>query len=154
MPLSADGARELEPQLRCAAALLSPATGIVNSHQLMRSMLADAEAHGAMIAYRSPVTGALATADGFRVATGGDSPAEIQCARLINAAGLGAPELARHIAPYDSTRVPRQYLVKGSYFTFSGRSPFTRPIYPVEHTGFAIHATIDLGGQRSARPRR
>ena len=152
VPLSIDRARELEPELRCLSALLSPATGIVDSHQLMLSLLGDAEAHGAVIAYRSPVTSAVASADGFRVRTGGDAQTEIHCARLLNAAGLGAPDLARHIAAYDPSRVPKQYLVKGRYFTFSGRSPFRRPIYPTQHGGFSIHATIDLGGQLKFGP--
>jgi L-2-hydroxyglutarate oxidase LhgO len=150
--LSPDGARELEPELRCLAALISPVTGIVDSHQLMLALLGDAEAHGAVIAYRCPVTAAMASHIGFRVTTGGSPPMEVHCARLINAAGLGAPDLARHIAPYDPLRIPKQYLVKGSYFTFSGRSPFSRPIYPTQHGGFWIHATVDLAGQLKFGP--
>lgn len=65
---------------------------------------------------------------------------------------VGAPELARRIAGYDPLRIPRQYLVKGSYFTFSGRSPFSRPIYPPQRGGSSIHATIDLGGQLKLGP--
>ncbi len=152
VPLSADQARALEPELRCLSALLSPATGIVDTHQLMRSLLADAEAGGGVIAHDAPVTAVVAAGDGFRVAAGGGAPTEIRCARLINAAGLGAPALARHIAPYDPARVPRQYLVKGNYFTFSGRSPFGRPIYPAPRGGFSIHATVDLGGQLKFGP--
>jgi L-2-hydroxyglutarate oxidase LhgO len=152
VPLSADAARELEPELRCVGALLSPATGIVDSHGLMLALLGDAEAHGAVIAYRSPVSAALACDGGFRVTTGGSAPTEVRCRRLINAAGLGAPELARRIAGYDPRRIPRQYLVKGSYFTFSGRSPFSRPIYPPQRGGSSIHATIDLGGQLKFGP--
>jgi hypothetical protein len=37
-------------------ALLSPSTGIIDSHQFMLSCLGDAEDHGASIAYESPVT--------------------------------------------------------------------------------------------------
>jgi len=152
IPLSADEAHTLEPALRCSAAWLSPATGIVDTQALMRALLADAEAHGAVIAYRAPVVGAERTDDGFRVATGGATPTEIQCRRLVNAAGLGAPELARHIAGYDPARIPRQYLTKGTYFSFSGRSPFSRPIYPPQRGGSSIHATVDLGGQLKFGP--
>jgi L-2-hydroxyglutarate oxidase LhgO len=65
----------------------------------------------------------------------------------VNAAGLGAPDVARRLVGYDARRIPRQHLTKGSYFTLSGRSPFTRPIYPPQRGGSSIHATIDLGGQ-------
>ena len=78
VPLTADAARALEPELRCVAAWLSPATGIVDAHALMRALLADAEAHGATIAYRTPVTGATSVDGGFRVATGGPFAAQAQ----------------------------------------------------------------------------
>jgi L-2-hydroxyglutarate oxidase LhgO len=84
--------------------------------------------------------------------TGGGAATAVACRRLVNAAGLGAPELARRIDPYDPARIPRQHLVKGSYFTFRGRSPFSRPIYPPQRSGHSIHATIDLGGQLKFGP--
>ncbi len=150
--LGAEETRALEPALRCSAAWLSPATGIVDTHALMRSLLADAEAHGAVVAYRSPVVAAERADGGFRVATGGAAPTAIQCRRLVNAAGLGATELARRIAGYDPARIPRQYLTKGTYFAFNGPSPFGRPIYPPQRGGSSIHATIDLGGQLKFGP--
>ncbi|MDE1713693.1 FAD-dependent oxidoreductase, partial (plasmid) [Chromobacterium amazonense] len=62
--LSAREARALEPALDCAAALLSPSTGIVDSHALMLSLLADAEAAGAQLALASPVESGAVTPDG------------------------------------------------------------------------------------------
>jgi L-2-hydroxyglutarate oxidase LhgO len=48
--LSRDEARALEPALECTAALLSPSTGIIDSHALMLSLLGDAERDGAVLA--------------------------------------------------------------------------------------------------------
>lgn len=152
VPLTTAEVRALEPELRCRAGWLSPATGIVDSHALMRALLADAETHGALVAYRTPVASASVTGDGFVVRTGGAEPTTLRCRRLVNAAGLGAPALGRRIAGYDADRVPRQWLVKGTYFVFAGRSPFARPIYPPRHHGQSIHATIDLGGQLKFGP--
>jgi len=45
-PLSAAQARALEPALQCHGALLSPSTGIIDSHGLMLALLGDAEQHG------------------------------------------------------------------------------------------------------------
>jgi L-2-hydroxyglutarate oxidase LhgO len=45
----------LEPALSCVGALLSPDTGIVDSHALMLSLLADAEAAGATLVTHAPV---------------------------------------------------------------------------------------------------
>ncbi len=152
VPLSADEARQLEPELRCAAAAFSPATGIVDPEQLMHALLGDAQARGASIAYRAPVEAASADAKGFVVRVGGERAEEVRCRRLINAAGLGANELGRRIAGYDPGRVPPLYTVKGSYFVFTGRSPFRHPIYPTRHVGISVHATVDLGGQLKFGP--
>jgi L-2-hydroxyglutarate oxidase LhgO len=50
-PLSRQEIADLEPALRVQGALFSPSTGIVDSHALMRALLADAEAHGARTAF-------------------------------------------------------------------------------------------------------
>ncbi len=146
VPLSSADVRALEPEVSCVAALSSPATAIVDSHRLMRALLADAEAHGAVIAYRSAVVRATARAGGFRVVAGAEATA-VACRRLVNAAGLGAPDVARRIEPHDPARIPRQHLTKGSYFALRGRAPFGRPIYPPQRGGFSVHATIDLAGR-------
>jgi L-2-hydroxyglutarate oxidase LhgO len=147
VPLSAQEAKRLEPEVACIAAALSPSTGLVDSEQLMRALLGDAEEQGAHIAYHAPVDGVSATSTGFTVRIGGERHEEVRCRRLINSAGLGANELAQKVEGYDPARVPRLYLVKGSYFTYPGRSPFTRPIYPTRHGGLSVHSTIDLAGR-------
>jgi L-2-hydroxyglutarate oxidase LhgO len=152
VPLSAAEARRLEPEVACVAAALSPSTGIVDPDQLMRALLGDAEARGAHVAYHAPVDGATANRDGFTVRVGGERGEEVRCRRLINSAGLGANDLARKVEGSYPARVPRLYLVKGSYFTFSGPSPFRRPIYPTRHGGLSVHSTIDLGGRLKLGP--
>jgi len=150
--LTPEQVRAIEPEVRCVAGLLSPATGIVDARRLMAALVADLEAAGGVVAYGAPVLGAVVDGGALRVTTAGSTPTEVRCERLINAAGLGAPEVARGIVPYDAARVPRQHLTKGSYFTFAGRSPFGRPIYPVYRDGLSIHATIDLGGRLKLGP--
>ncbi|HSB24849.1 MAG TPA: FAD-dependent oxidoreductase, partial [Burkholderiaceae bacterium] len=63
--LDAAEAVALEPQLRCVRALLSPSTGIVDSHGLMLALLGDAQAAGAMLALRSPALRAAVTPQGI-----------------------------------------------------------------------------------------
>ncbi|MBN9525553.1 MAG: NAD(P)/FAD-dependent oxidoreductase [Alphaproteobacteria bacterium] len=149
-PLTGAEARALEPALACEAAMLSPSTGIIDSHGLMLSYLGEAEGAGAMIAYRAPVDAVARDGAGFRLTVGGEAATEISCRRLINAAGLGAPALARLIG---GVEVPRQYYVRGCYFTLAGRSPFGRLIYPMpSHAGLGVHITVDLGGQAKFGP--
>jgi L-2-hydroxyglutarate oxidase LhgO len=126
-PLSREQARALEPALECTAALLSPSTGIIDSHALMLAIQGEAEAAGTIVALRSPVVGGEASASGILLHVGGAAPTQIACDWLINAAGLSAPELARRIDGVPAASVPRSFRCKGNYYTLSGRSPFARP---------------------------
>ena len=151
--LSGAEARALEPNLACTSALLSPSTGIVDSHAYMLALQGEAEAAGAMFVMFSPVTGGAVTDAGIVLHIGGTEPMQL-CARLVvNAAGLTAPALAHGIAGMPSERIPTPYYAKGNYFTLSGRSPFSRLIYPVPVAGgLGVHLTIDLGGQARFGP--
>ena len=148
--LSGAEAMAMEPSLACVAALLSPSTGIVDSHGLMLAYQGDAEAHGAMIAFQSPLLAAAVTDRGFHltVGDGAGGSSEIACEILVNAAGHGALPLARRISGLAAAHIPAGHLLKGNYFTLAGRPPFSRLIYPVPVPGGAgTHVTIDLAGQ-------
>ena len=150
-PISAQQAIAMEPQLRCLAALHSPGTGIVDSHALMLSLLGDLENAGGMLALRSPVAHAECR-DNAMVLIANDGTA-LRCRSVVNAAGLGAPALARRFEGLPAAAVPTAYFAKGNYFTLSGRAPFGRLIYPVpEPGGLGVHLTIDLGGQAKFGP--
>ncbi len=145
--LTGQEARALEPELACTDALLSRATGIVDSHALMLSLLGEAQGHGASLALNAPLLAAQAVAGGFDVQVGGTAPMHLRTRMLVNAAGLSACGVARAIAGLDPAHVPAPRLAKGSYFTLSCAAPFSRLIYPVPIPGGAgIHLTLDLGG--------
>ncbi|WPH22642.1 NAD(P)/FAD-dependent oxidoreductase [Variovorax paradoxus] len=149
--LTAQQAMAMEPQLHCVAALHSPSTGIVDSHALMLSLLGDLENAGGMLALRSPIARAECGRDAI-VLVAEDGTA-LRCNTVVNAAGLLAPELARRFEGLPPAAVPTAYFVKGSYFTLSGRAPFSRLVYPVpEPGGLGVHLTIDLGGQAKFGP--
>ncbi len=151
--LSAAEARALEPSLACTSALLSPTTGILDSHGYMLALQGDAEAAGAAIVLRSPMLSARATGGGFEVEVGGDDPMRLGCDLLVNAAGLHATKLAAAIEGFPSALAPKQRYAKGSYFSLAGRSPFSRLIYPAPVPGgLGVHLTIDLGGQARFGP--
>jgi len=152
--LARDEARAMEPQLECQAALLSPSTGIIDSHGLMTALLGDAEQAGAMLAVQSPVLSGAVTPDGIRLEVGSDDGATTLLARtVVNSAGLTAPDLARRIDGIPPEHIPPQYYAKGCYFTLAGRAPFSRLIYPVpEAAGLGVHLTLDLGGQARFGP--
>lgn len=151
--ISADEALNLEPALRATGALLSPSTGIIDAHALMVSLLGDAEHAGALIALKAPVIGARVADAGIELDVGGDEPMTLRCRMLVNAAGHGAPALAYAITGMPRDKIPQAYFAKGSYFAMTGRTPFTRLIYPVPvKGGLGIHLTLDLAGQARFGP--
>jgi L-2-hydroxyglutarate oxidase LhgO len=152
--ISGAEAVRMEPALQCTAALLSPSTGIVDSHALMLALQGDAENAGAQCVFHTPLlSGNVRAEGGFDLRFGGDEAMSLSCTTLINAAGLHAPSLARRIDGVPAEAIPREYLCKGSYFTLSGRAPFSRLIYPVpQHAGLGVHLTLDMGGQAKFGP--
>lgn len=152
--ISGEDAMRLEPTLQCTAALVSPSTGIVDSHALMLAYQGDAENAGAQCVFHTPlVSGRVRPEGGFDLQFGGDDAMSLSCNVLINSAGLQAPALARRIDGVPAASIPTDYLCKGSYFTLSGRAPFSRLIYPVpQHAGLGVHLTLDMGGQAKFGP--
>ena len=152
-PLSGREARRLEPALDCVAALLSPSTGIIDSHALMLAYQGEAEAAGAMVVLRTPVLSGRVGNSGFELDIGGDEPTTIRCRLLVNAAGLYAPKLALAIEGIPRRTIPPAYFCRGVYFTLAGRAPFRRLVYPVPVPGgLGVHLTLDLAGQARFGP--
>ncbi len=152
-PLDAAAAGRLEPAVRCVAAVLSPSTGIIDSHALMLSLQGEAEDRGAMIALNSTLQRGEARSEGFRLEIDSGGPMRLRCRCLVNAAGLGAQAVARSLAGLDPRHVPPRFLAKGHYFTLAGRSPFNRLIYPMpDAAGLGVHVTLDLAGQARFGP--
>lgn len=146
-------AMAMEPALACHGALLSPSTGIVDSHGFMLSLLGEAEEHGAMLALNTPIERIAVTDDGFRIETGGDEPMTLMADEFVNSAGLGAPGLAGLIEGLAPAHVPQQWYARGNYFGCAVRAPFERLIYPAPVTGgLGIHLTIDLAGRAKFGP--
>ena len=146
-------ARALEPALKCTGALLSPSTGIIDSHAYMLALRGDIENAGGALAFHAPLIRGKSVHDGFEIEVGGDAPMTIGCRLLVNSAGLSAPAIARAIDGMPADRIPTSYYAKGNYFSCSARAPFSRLIYPVpEPGGLGVHLTIDMGGQAKFGP--
>jgi L-2-hydroxyglutarate oxidase LhgO len=146
-------ARALEPALHCDAALLSPSTGIIDSHAFMLALRGEAEDAGAACAFHAPLLRGRATSGGFELDVGGEAPITLACQLLINAAGLAATFVARGIDGMPIALIPPAYLAKGNYFSCAARAPFSHLIYPVpEPGGLGVHLTLDMAGQARFGP--
>jgi L-2-hydroxyglutarate oxidase LhgO len=151
--LTAGEAQALEPALQCVAALLSPTTGIIDSHGFMLALQGDLERAGGMVAFDSAVEGATLGRDGqphvIRMADGSELAARV----LVNSASLHACALARRFEGLPAPCVPREYFAKGNYYTLAGKAPFSHLIYPAPADAWlGVHLTLDLGGQAKFGP--
>lgn len=148
-------ARALEPALRCEAALLSPSTGIIDSHSLMLALQGDLERAGGAVGLASEVGCLRVTAEGqvLTIATEDGGSMELLAPIVVNAAGLFAPLLAARTAGLDARHVPAAHFSKGCYFALQGRAPFARLVYPLPQDAWlGVHLTLDLGGQARFGP--
>ena len=141
--LDAAAVQRIEPHVECVGALLSPSTGIIDSHEYMLSLQADLEALGGTVVCNSRVTAIDIERDGFIFATGDE---RFACNSLVNSAGLWAGDLASTMGGL-SAQPPDVHYAIGHYFSYPGVSPFRHLVYPVPADGgLGIHATNDLGG--------
>lgn len=147
--LSSKEIKDMEPDLACFAALFSPSTGIIDTHELMTSLQGDLENKGGMIAFLTSTTQGCADAAGIELRTisqGEDM--NLKARTVINAAGLHAVDFAGKITNFPKDKIPSMRYAKGNYFTFTGKHSFKHLIYPIpEEGGLGVHLTLDLAGK-------
>ena len=146
--------RALEPEVRGVAALLSPSTGIVDSHALMLALQGDLEQAGGQLALRSALRAGAADGNGLRLTIESEGETvELRARAVVNAAGLHAERVARALPGLASVAIPELHYAKGNYFVYRGKSPFRHLLYPLpEPGGLGVHATIDLSGRTRFGP--
>ena len=143
--LDRDEVLALEPEVDALAGVYSESTGIIDSHAYMISLVGELEAAGGMIAFLTEVTALRRWSGGVRVCC---DDFALDADLVVNAAGLNAPAMASRLGGHH-----RGYYAKGHYYTLSGKSPFSRLVYPVaEAGGLGVHVTLDLAGQARFGP--
>ncbi len=151
--VSAAELRVLEPEVRGAAALLSPSTGILDSHAYMLALQGQAEAHGMTLVLNSRVESGRSLPQGIELQVGGKSPMALLARTVVNCAGLWAQQVASRIRGMPGPLVPPSYYAKGNYFSLAGRSPFRHLVYPLpEPAGLGVHVTLDMAGRARFGP--
>jgi L-2-hydroxyglutarate oxidase LhgO len=133
----------LEPNVHAASALLSPNSGIVDTHALVASLAANVTARGGTVARGRRVIAVEPKVDGFTLVCDGVVGKEtIEASSVVNAGGLYADVIAGMFGWSVAQR-----FVKGSYFRVNG--PIVkRLVYPLPpgDGSLGIHATVDLAG--------
>jgi L-2-hydroxyglutarate oxidase LhgO len=143
----------LEPAIRAHSGLLSPSTGIIDSHAFMLALQHDFERAGGHLVFKCPVESGAAAAQGIALQLADAERTVVRARHVINSAGLAAPALAAAIDGVRPASVPRAHYAIGHYFTLAGKSPFARLVYPIaEPGGLGVHVTLDLSGSARFGP--
>jgi L-2-hydroxyglutarate oxidase LhgO len=142
-------ALSMEPELACVGALLSPESGVFESHAYMLALQGEIEAAGGAVVLSTPFEGATPLGGGgFSVRAGGAEPTTLTCRLLVTAPGLSAQHVAGEIEGFPPDQIPEAHYGKGMYFRLTGKAPFRRLIYPPPIPGaLGTHYRRDLGGQ-------
>jgi len=150
--LDGKAVREMEPDVTAVSGLLSPLTGIIDSHAYMFALIGLIESHGGTVVYGSRVSRMWLQRDGIAIGVNGEPPSLLAGA-VVNCAGLAATAVAAAVEGLPQSSIPTSYLAKGNYFTVDGRAPFTHLVYPIpEPGGLGIHLTLDLAGRARFGP--
>jgi L-2-hydroxyglutarate oxidase LhgO len=147
-------ARALEPGLNAHAAILSPESGVFDSHGYMLALQGEIEDAGGSVVVGTPFERAEPLPDGgFRIIAGGEGGATLTTRLLVTAPGLQAQAVAARIDGFPADRIPAGHFGKGVYFRLTGKAPFERLIYPPPIPGaLGTHYRKDLGGQAAFGP--
>ena len=147
--LTGASAMAMEPGLKCDMALLSPESGVFDSHGYMAALVGEIESAGGAVVLATPFEGATPLpGGGFSVRAGGEAPTTLTVRRLVTAAGLGAQAAAALIESFPADQIPARHFGKGVYFRLAGKAPFEHLIYPPPiHGALGTHYRKDLGGQ-------
>ena len=147
--LTGPEARALEPGLNAHAAILSPESGVFDSHGYMLALQGEIEDAGGSVVVSTPFERAEPLpGGGFTITAGGEGGATLTTRLLVTAPGLAAQAVAARIEGYPADRIPAGHFGKGVYFRLTGKAPFERLIYPPPIPGaLGTHYRKDLGGQ-------
>ncbi len=140
---------QLEPNMRGTAAFLSPTSGIMDSHALMRYFLGKAQDNGVQVVYKAKVVGVEKAREGYELRINDPSGdiVFITTRILINCAGLYSDWIAELVGINIKAANYRLHWFKGEYYSVSGVKSrlINRLIYPVPGgIGPGIHVCLDV----------
>ena len=138
---------ELEPELVGEVGLLSRTTGIIDIHDLMLNFTTDIENNGGLVSFNSEFLHSVNKTNHISFFLKKDEKQEVKTKSIINSTGLYSHLIATKIDGIKADDIPAIRYVKGNYLSLSGKSPFTKLIYPLpEKDGLGIHSTLNLDG--------
>jgi L-2-hydroxyglutarate oxidase LhgO len=152
--LLGDEIKQIEPNVEAKSAIFSPSTGIIDTHKLMKQLVAYIKENNGEVAYNSEVIALDKVSDGYEISIKDHSSDifKIKAGVVINSAGLESDRIAGMVGIDAKKQGYDLKYCKGQYFRVANSkkcSLINRLIYPVPHervVGLGVHATKDLTG--------
>jgi L-2-hydroxyglutarate oxidase LhgO len=149
--LSRTEVKELEPNIEARAGLLSPSSGIFDSHNLLRFLYSQGRAKGAEFVFGTEVIGVERIGTRYKVQIKDrDGISDVLAHVILNCAGLNSDRIA-HLAGIDIAKADyKLHYCKGEYFSLDSKykNLISRLIYPApEQAGHGIHWRQALDGR-------
>lgn len=144
--------KELEPNITALKAILSPSSGIVDSHSLMRYLELTAMSNGVSFAYNHEVKSLEKRGDEYIIQTidSDGNEAEIKTQVLVNSAGLHSDKICEMLG---INTIAERYKIsyhKGIYYRVNKKTGLfpNSLIYPLppEEGSVGIHTCPDVAG--------
>jgi L-2-hydroxyglutarate oxidase LhgO len=149
--LSGTDVKKLEPGIEARAGLLSPSSGILDSHNLLRFLHSQAREEGTEFVFGTEVIGIEKASAKYKVhIRDRDGISAFVAHVVVNCAGLNSDRIAE-LAGIDIDKSGYQlHYCKGEYFSLDSKYSdlISRLIYPVpEQAGHGIHWRQALDGR-------
>jgi L-2-hydroxyglutarate oxidase len=149
--MSGDEARELEPNVRCVAAVHVPEEGIADYGGVVRALAREIEHAGGSVRTSAGVLAMKQTDGGWRLET---TAGDVSARAIINCAGLHADRVAKLAGETTDCRV---VAFRGEYFFIrpERRDIIRNLVYPVPDPAFpflGVHFTRTVHGEVEAGP--
>ena len=154
--LTRDEIRLLEPNVAAVAGLLSPSTGVVDSHDLMKTFCGCAKENDVVFVFGAEVINIHRNAGGYEVRIQDSERTYSVTGRVvINTAGLFSDRVAQMAGINVEKAGYTLHYCKGEYFSLNPkiRRLVNRLVYPVpEQAGIGVHVTLSLDGSMRLGP--
>jgi L-2-hydroxyglutarate oxidase LhgO len=149
--LSRTELKKLEPNIEARAGLLSPSSGILDSHTLLKFLCSQAREKGAEFVFGTEVIGIERAGAKYKVQIKDrDGISAFVAHVVVNCAGLNSDRIAQ-LAGIDIAKAGyKLHYCKGEYFSLDSkyRNLVSRLIYPTpEQVGHGIHWRQALDGR-------
>ncbi len=141
--LSRTELKKLEPNIKGKAGLLSPSSGILDCHTLLKLLYNQAREKGAEFVFGTEVVGIERAGTNYKVQIKDRDGISVFIARVaINCAGLNSDRIAQLVGIDIAEAGYKLHYCKGEYFSLNSkyRNLVSRLIYPTpEQAGHGIH---------------